>query len=73
MREKIFIGTLDENDCGDEDVRNFLNFFQYKDSNRRTRHSPLTELEWEMIVKKLRKTAPRPYFPTETIQCINAI
>ena len=41
-----FNGALDENDCGDEDIRNFLKLFKDKDSSKRISHSPLTELEW---------------------------
>ena len=45
MREKMFSRNLDENDCGDEDVRKFLNLLQDKYCNRRTHHCSLTELE----------------------------
>ena len=50
IREQIFSGILDENDCEGEDVRAFLNFLQDKDHNRRTRYNPLVELEWKQIV-----------------------
>ena len=66
IRENIFIRTLDENDCDDEDVRNFINLLQAKYSSSRTHHTPLTELEWEMIVKA-KKTAHYPYFSTEAM------
>ena len=45
MRDKMFNGMLDENDCEDEDVRKILKLLQDKDSSIRTNHSPLTELE----------------------------
>ena len=57
IREKIFNGNLDENDFSDEEVRSILNLIQDKDNNRRPHHGPLVVLEWEMIVKKLRKIA----------------
>ena len=55
IREEIFNGTLDENDCGHKDLRTFLNLIQDKDVNRITNHSPLKELGWENIVKNQRK------------------
>ena len=52
VRDKIFNGTLDENDYEDEDVRHFLKLLQDKESSKRTNHSPWAELEWENIVKE---------------------
>ena len=71
-REKIFNETLDKNNCGDEDVRIFLNLLQCKDLNNRTHHILITELEWENIVKNPRKKVLLQFFLTETMQCKNA-
>ena len=62
IREKIFNGTLDENDCDNEDARTFLNLLQDKGTNRRTKHNPLTEGEWVNAVMKSNKSSTSSAF-----------
>ena len=62
IRDTIFNGALDENYCGDEDVRKFLKFLQDKGSSRRTNHRPLTKLEYENIVKKAKENSASSVF-----------
>ena len=43
IRQNRFNGVLDENDCDNEDTRQFINMMQDKGVNRRTKNNPLIE------------------------------
>ena len=61
IREKIFNGTLDENDYDNEDTRNFKSAIR-KGTNRRNKLNLLIEGEWVHAVMKSKKCSTSSVF-----------